>query len=121
MRRRLRQPTTQLARAGQRTTILAAQPDAETVRFRAKVLQGTPTGRLEIERSGEDGIVRATQPLAAENEVATEALTALHVIPDHDTAISLKAPRNGSSPGFALLGGAAMLVAIGLTALEWVG
>ena len=118
MRRRRRAPTTQLARAGERTFILTADVPVDEIRFRATTLTGAPRGRIEIETG--DPLPR-TADLAEENRLDARGLRRLAIIPESDTAITfLPVERQGSNWVF-LVGAIVVLVAIGWTALDFVG
>ena len=118
MRRRRRAPTTQLARAGERTYILTNDADVKEIRFRATVLDGTPTGRVEIE-SGK-GLPR-TQALEPENVIDATGMTRLALVPDKDTAITFTKQYDAGS-FWAMIGGMIFVaVAVGWTAWDFLG
>ena len=116
MRRIRRAPGTQLARAGERTTILRVDKPVPQVRFRATTLKGSPEGRIEID-TGQT--LPRSERLAPENHVPGDGLVSLSIVPEHDTAITfLPTERPGNTP--ALLGGMALMVgAIGWTMFEF--
>lgn len=109
MRRRVRPPQTQLARAGERTVIITADRPVPEIRFRASCLEGTPSGRVEVDRA--DG----PETLALSQEVAIDGngLVAISVVPDADTAISFLPIDRPDNPvlfvaGLAMLAGASL-------------
>lgn len=116
-RRRQRAPTTQLARAGERTRILISDSPLPEVRFRATTLNGTPEGRIEIETV--EGT--RTAPLTPDNVLDTSGLISLSVVPASDTAISFAPVQRPANLPLALMGGAALLVAVGWTAWDFLG
>lgn len=121
MRRRQRTPGTQLLRAGERNRIVMADIPIDEVRFRATVLNGAPSGRVEVERRGEAEAEMHVQQLGAENRIDASGLIQISVVPEADTAITfLPVNRPGSLP--AVIGGAVLVFgAIGWTALELFG
>jgi hypothetical protein len=121
MRRRQRTPGTQLLRAGERTRVVMADIPIDEVRFRASVLNGTPAGRIEIERSGETESEMHVQTLGHENNIDARGLIQISVVPEADTAITfLPVKRPSSLP--AVIGGAVLVFgAIGWTAMELFG
>ena len=116
MRRLRRAPTTQLARAGERTLILRADKPVPEVRFRATTLDGTPAGRIEID-TGQD--LPLTQALGEENLVPGKGLVSLSIVPQADTAITfLPAERPSNLP--MMIGGLIVVFgAIGWTAYDF--
>ena len=112
MRRRQRAPTTQLARAGERTRILISDSPIAEVKFKATCLTGDPTGTVHLETV--DG--GRTEPLAADNRLNTDGLISMSVVPEADTAITFQPPDRPSNPVVVALG------ALFLTgALLWTG
>ena len=111
-----RGPRMQLARAGERTEVLAGSGEADSLRFNATVLEGAVEGRIEIEDA--DG--PRTAPLHPENLVEGTGLTKIAVCPTRDTAITL-VRESGPAPA-ALIGGGLLLAgAIGWTLLDTFG
>ena len=116
MRRLRRAPTTQLARAGERTLVPRADKPVPEVRFRATTLAGPARGRIEID-TGEN--LPRTQPLAEENVVPGAGLVALSIVPEADTAITfLPAERPSNIP--MMIGGLVVVFgALGWTAYDF--
>ncbi|MEM6661985.1 MAG: hypothetical protein AAF666_07385 [Pseudomonadota bacterium] len=118
MRRKRRAPTTQLARAGERTVILIGDEAVPEIWFRASTLSGTPRGRIEIDL-GED--LPRTADLAEDNRLDATGLKTLAIIPEADTAITFRRIEKPGSDWMFLAGGVAMAVAIGWTAWDFLG
>ena len=107
-RRRRRAPTTQLARAGERTIILVGDEPVPEIRLRATTLTGEPAGRIEIDTG--DALPR-TAELGSEVRLDATGLRQMAVIPEADTAITFLPIERPSSPlyfalGVIVLGGA---------------
>ncbi len=117
MARKRRAPTTQLARAGERTIILVGDDPVPQIRFRASTLAGKPRGRIEIDTG--DPLPR-TAELAPEVLLDATGLRSLAVIPEADTAISFLPVDRPSSPIYMALGFALFLGAVGWTAWDLV-
>ena len=117
MRRRRRAPTTQLARAGERTRILISDSPLAEVRFRASTLNGTPEGRIDIETV--DGT--RTAALTQDNLLDTTGLISLSVVPQSDTAITFVPTDRPANAPMAIAAGIVMLGAIAWTAYETLG
>ena len=86
MRRKLRRPSTQLARAGERTCIVTADEPVPYVVFRAASLEGEPEGRIDVRRTAGT----ETQPLLGENRVDGTGLVDISIVPKRDTAITVR-------------------------------
>lgn len=114
MLRRRRAPTTQLARAGERTRLVVADEPIPELRFRAATLADSVEGTIEaLMDSG-----RQTQPLGAENLLDARGLKELSVVPMHDTAITFLPPKRTAFQPATLLGAGMVLVAIVWTAWD---
>lgn len=100
-RRRRRAPTTQLARAGERTIILVGDEPVPEIRFRATTLTGKPAGRIEIDTG--DALPR-TAELGPEVRLDATGLRQMAVIPEADTAITFLPVKRPSSPLYFILG-----------------
>ena len=111
-RRTLFPPTTQLARAGERTRILIADKPVPEVRFRASTLVGEAAGRLEIETKTGPRVL----PLSAEHRLDGTDLKELAVVPEADTAITFIGPQRTGGVGAFLIGSVLVLGAIAWTA-----
>ncbi len=111
-RRRLLQPGTQLARAGERTKLLIGDGHVPKVRFRATTLAGQPQGEVSVETV--DGTRIAD--LGQENLLDTEGLISLSVVPEADTAITFVPVERPSNPLFFVVGSIVTAAAIGWTA-----
>ena len=111
-RRKRRAPTTQLARAGERTIILVGDDPLPQVRFRASTLTGEPKGRVEID-TGED--LPRTAELGPEVTLDATGLRSLAVIPESDTAITFLPVERPTSPLYLVLGFAIMAGTLGYT------
>ena len=118
MARKRRAPTTQLARAGERTIILLGDEPVPEIRFRATTLSGAPHGRVEID-TGEP--LPRTAELAAEVRLDATDLQSLAVIPEADTAITFLPVDRPSSPAYLVLGGVLLAGAVGWTAWDFLG
>ncbi|MEM1300204.1 MAG: hypothetical protein AAGH68_13105 [Pseudomonadota bacterium] len=110
--RRRRAPTTQLARAGERTRLLVSDGEIAEVKFKATCLSGTPAGTVHLETV--DGMRSA--PLGPDNRLDTAGLISMSVVPEADTAITFQPPDRPSNP-LAVLLGAVFLFG----ALAWTG
>ena len=117
MRRRRRAPTTQLARAGERTRILVSDSPLPEARFKASTLDGTPKGRIEIETV--DGT--RTAELNPDNRLDTSGLISLSVVPQADTAITFVPVDRPANLPMAIGAGLLMLGAIAWTAYDFLG
>ena len=111
MARRRRAPMTQLARAGERTTILVGDGTQSDVVFRARTLAAQLAGTLEIETA--QG--RRNQPLADVNALDATDLTRLSVVPDSDTVITFVPPSRPSSPVWIAIGMVFLCAAVAWT------
>lgn len=118
MARRRRAPTTQLARAGERTIILVGDEPVPEIRFRATTLTGEPRGRIEIE-TGE--ALPRTAALVSEVRLDAAGLVRLSVIPEADTAITFLPVERPTSPAYMVLGGVLLLGAVGWTIWDYIG
>lgn len=115
--RRRRAPTTQLARAGERTRILISDSPLPQVRFQATTLGGTPAGRIEIETLNGS----RTAELEAENLLDTTGLISLSVVPRTDTAITFKTVDRPTNLPLAIAGGVLLIGAVAWTAFDFLG
>lgn len=110
--RRRRAPTTQLARAGERTRLLVSDGEIAEVKFKATCLAGEAAGTVHLETV--DGM--RTAPLGRDNRLDTAGLISMSVVPEADTAITFQPPDRPSNPLVVALG--AMLL---FGALLWTG
>ena len=117
MRRRRRAPTTQLARAGERTQILIGDAPLAQARFTAQVFDGTPRGRIDLETVHGP----RTAELTDDNLLDTDGLISLSVVPEQDTAISFRPIERPSNPLIFVTGAALVLGAAAWTAYEFLG
>ncbi len=121
MRRRLRRPTTQLARAGERTPILNVDTPVPEVRFRAVVLNGTPSGAVEVETGDSENPRRQSIPLQEEHRIDGTDLVRISLVPHTDTAVTfLPVETKGSLP-FVILGALVVIGGLGLTVIDLLG
>ena len=111
-RRKRRAPTTQLARAGERTIILVGDEPLPQIRFRATTLTGDPAGRVEVD-VGDD--LPRTAELAPEVTLDATGLRSLAVIPEADTAITFLPVEQPSSPIYLVMGFVMIIIAVGWT------
>ena len=109
MRRRLRRPTTQLLRAGQRAQIFASEEGVQALSFRATTLRDAPAGHIEIETGAAGASARQVHQLSADNKFQDTCIRAVSVVPEHDTAITLE-PAETTGSVFYLIVGAAFIV-----------
>ncbi|MEM7582873.1 MAG: hypothetical protein AAF560_05790 [Acidobacteriota bacterium] len=116
MRRRRRAPTTQLARAGERTILLVGDEPVPEIWFRASTLSGTPRGRIEID-TGET--LPRTAELGEDNRLDATGLKSLAVIPEADTAISFRRIEKPGSTWVFVAGSLFVAAAVGWTAWEF--
>ncbi|MEM9062897.1 MAG: hypothetical protein AAGD13_20735 [Pseudomonadota bacterium] len=119
--RRLRRPTTQLARAGERTCILTVDREVPLVRFRATTLQGEPAGRVEVETGSKDAPVLNVRDLAGEVEIDGDALVQISIVPERDTAITFLPVNTPTSPVWFAVGTVLVLGASLWTAWDFFG
>ena len=117
MRRRRRAPTTQLARAGERTRILVSDSPLAQARFKATTLDGQPAGRIEIETTGGT----RTAELGPDNRLDTTGLISLSVVPHSDTAISFVPVERPTNPAFFALAAVLLLGGLAWTAYDFLG
>ena len=102
--RRRRAPTTQLARAGERTRILISDSPLAEVRFRANCLTTDPAGTVHVETV--DGT--RTETLGSDNTIDTTGLISMSVVPRADTTITF-VPTDSPSNPFLVAGGAMLI------------
>ncbi|MGD1922691.1 MAG: hypothetical protein ACFB03_00685 [Paracoccaceae bacterium] len=119
--RRLRRPTTQLARAGERTCILTVDRAVPSVRFRATTLQGEPTGRIEVETGSPDTPDMSVRDLASEVEIRGDGLVRVSIIPRSDTAITFLPTETPASPLWFAVGAILVFGASIWTAWDFFG
>ena len=117
MARRRRAPTTQLARAGERTKILISDSPLPEVRFRANCLTDTPAGTVHVETL--DGTRIA--PLGPDNTIDTTGLISMSVVPKADTTITFVPTDRPSNPLFVAIGAMMLVGALAWTFLNMVG
>ena len=118
MRRVLRRPSTQLARAGERTCIITADTPVPYVRFRASSLTGPVAGRIDVLRSGGTEVV----PLRDENRIDGAGLREITIVPDRDTAITVRTITDAPTSLPLVIGGTVLVIgAVLLTAWDVMG
>ena len=121
MLRRKRRPGTHLLRAGQRTNTFESEEGVPEVRFRAQVLQGKPSGRIDIEAGDPGAPIHRVMDLQVDNAVAEDRVRKISIVPDVDTAITFVTEQDKPSTFYPILGAAFVIVATATTFWEFIG
>ncbi|MEM7213074.1 MAG: hypothetical protein AAF479_14485 [Pseudomonadota bacterium] len=121
MLRRKRRPGTHLLRAGQRTNTFESDEGVPEVRFRAQVLQGQPSGRIDVEAGEPDAPVRRVLDLQVDNAIIEDRVRKISIVPDSDTAITFVTEQDKPSIFYPIIGAAFVLLATATTFWEFIG